>query len=230
MSREMYTAAAGGMAVLRQMDAIANNLANAETAGFKAQRVHTRSYGESAAGAQVVAGSSTDLARDGVAVEDGVATHLSLSGRGFFAVQEGEAVLPVRQGDFALDAAGTLVDGAGRPVLGREGPIRLAPGAALRVGADGSVQDAEGAVVDQLRLVDAEGMTPRGDGVFVPGGPLRAAEGLRVRQGALERSAVDPLQEMVALIEASRAFEMAQKAMKTADELDGLANQLAGVR
>lgn len=230
MSREIYTAAAGGMAVLRQMDAISNNLANAETPGFKAQRVHNSTFRENLAGAQVVSGSSTDLARDGVAIADGVSTHLSLSGRGFFAVLEAGATLAVRKGDFALDASGGLVDAAGRPVLGRDGPVRVPAGSELRVGPDGTIVDASGQAIDQLRLVDAEQITPRGDGVWVNQTPLVAAASVKIQQGALEGSAVDPLNEMVALIEASRAFEIAQRAMKTADELDGMANQLAGVR
>jgi flagellar basal-body rod protein FlgF len=230
MSREIYTAAAGGMAVLRQMDAISNNLANAETPGFKAQRVHNSSFRENLAGAQVVSGSSTDLARDGVAVTDGVSTHLSLSGRGFFAVLEDGAPVAVRKGDFALDASGGLVDAAGRPVLGRDGPVRVPAGDELRVGPDGTIFDGEGQAVDSLRLVDAEQMVPRGDGAWVNHTPLVAAKSAKIQQGALEGSAVDPLGEMVALIEASRAFEIAQRAMKTADELDGMANQLAGVR
>ena len=230
MSREIYTAAAGGMAVLRQMDAISNNLANAETPGFKPQRVHNSSFRENLAGAQVVSGSSTDVERDGVAIADGVSTHLSLSGRGFFAVLEDGVPVAVRKGDFALDVGGTLVDASGRPVLGRDGPVRVPAGGELRVGPDGTVFGADGVATDRLQLVDADRIEPRGDGAWLNQTPLVAAESVVVQQGALEGSAVDPLNEMVALIEASRAFEIAQRAMKTADELDGMANQLAGVR
>ncbi len=226
MSHEIYSAASGGIAAMRRMENTSNNLANSQTTGFKGQRIAASTFEEHVAGSQVVVRTEPALGSDGPLIIDEVDTHVALQGRGFFVVQQGESSLLVRRGDFALDASGNLVDTAGRKVMGTGGPITVEPGTKLQIGTDGTVKDVDGEDIATLRVVDADDVSVLGEGVWEASSELRKSDATVV-QGALEGSGVNPLLEMVELIEATRAFEALQKAMKTSDELDGMANRMA---
>ncbi|MFH1466006.1 MAG: flagellar hook basal-body protein [Pseudomonadota bacterium] len=231
MSRDLYVSMAGASAAWTQIEVVANNLANASTAGFKQQRVAfdlqaamADPLGEVYVGTEPV---SPDFS-DGALMHDQVDTHLALRGRGFFLAGSGAGQTLVRAGTFRLDSEGYLVTQAGQQVQGQSGPIQLEPGQKLQVGADGTLLDQDGAEIDRLRIVDGTALTALGGTSWRAQGPVFEVEGVAVVQGALEASNTDPMRSMTELMEASRYFEAYQKAMQTSDSLDGQLNQMIG--
>ncbi len=229
MSGDLYASLAGARAAWADLDRLGNNLANAGTTGFKADRIVFQVVGPGpsplAQGYAKATPAAPD-ARDGTPVPDGVATHLALQGEGWFALRDGPDLLLTRDGRFQLDATGTLVDGGGRPLLGLTGPIRVPEGETVRIAQDGRVYGSESGELDQLDIVTAP-VRALGGNLYAPDGPVSSA-GARVLQGALEGSNVDPLAAMIDLVQASRYVEAFQKAMQASDELTSRLNQLGG--
>jgi flagellar basal-body rod protein FlgF len=225
MDRGLYIAASGMLAEQVRQDQIANDLANASTPGYKADRTTQRSFGEllltnSQTGAIVgpqttavqVTGTVTDFTPQPVK-DTGEPLDFAIVGEGFFAIQTAEGVRYTRNGQFAVDAQGRLTTAAGQPVLGRDNrPIT--------VGADGRV--------DPLRLnvVVLENPRKTGDNL-VTGTPAGGVPG-QVRAGALEGSGSNPAQAMVDMIASMRAFEAGQKVIRTIDETLGKAASSVG--
>lgn len=225
----LYHSAAGMLTTDYRQGVLANNLANAETAGFKrdiavfAERTPAALAGlRDGPSAPDIAGLSggmwlgrthIDFA-EGQKLETGQWSDVSLDGPGFFAVQADDGPLYTRDGRFTLDADGWLravSDGA--PVLGVGGrPVRLDPyGSREHVAIDenGRIFQEE-QLVGQLALVDFEDY-----GALRKVGAQRFAApenaGVRaapvVRMGFVESSGVSPIQELVNMLEASRAYQ-----------------------
>jgi flagellar basal-body rod protein FlgF len=193
---DALTSAATGMrAQSARLDAIAEDLANASTPGYRA-RHPAAAFGQTMAGA-------TAAPSQGALRRTDVATDLALLGPGYFAVAGTHGVEYTRDGRMMLDAQGYLCDGRGHKVLGSLGGVRMTRGASIRT--DGSVV-AGGRVIDRLRIVDFDRN----------GAPQRATA--TVCAGYLEDSGVDPIAEMTALVGAQRAYEADQKSAQAADE------------
>jgi len=225
MERGLYIAASGMLAEQVRQDQIANDLANAATPGYKADRTSQAGFGElllanSATGATVgpqgtavqVSAVETDFTPK-PAKDTGEPLDFAIVGEGFFAVQTANGTRYTRNGQFTADAQGRLVTAQGNPVLGRGGR-------ALTVGADGRV-DPRNLEVVALR-------NPRKDGdSLVTGTPGGTAAG-QVRAGALEASGADAARSMVDMIASMRAFEAGQKVIQTIDETLGKAATQVG--
>jgi flagellar basal-body rod protein FlgG len=225
MERGLYIAASGMLAEQVRQDQIANDLANAATPGYKADRTSQAGFGElllanSATGATVgpqgtavqVSAVETDFTPK-PAKDTGEPLDFAIVGEGFFAVQTANGTRYTRNGQFTADAQGRLVTAQGDPVLGRGGR-------ALTVGADGRV-DPRNLEVVALR-------NPRKDGdSLVTGTPGGTAAG-QVRAGALEASGADAARSMVDMIASMRAFEAGQKVIQTIDETLGKAATQVG--
>ena len=225
MERGLYIAASGMLAEQVRQDQIANDLANAATPGYKADRTSQAGFGElllanSATGATVgpqgtavqVSAVETDFTPK-PAKDTGEPLDFAIVGEGFFAVQTANGTRYTRNGQFTADAQGRLVTAQGDPVLGRGGR-------ALTVGADGRV-DPRNLEVVSLR-------NPRKDGdSLVTGTPGGTAAG-QVRAGALEASGADAARSMVDMIASMRAFEAGQKVIQTIDETLGKAATQVG--
>lgn len=221
MSLEGITNTARAMTYqIRRQEVTANNLANANSDAFKADRLFARTLAHEAF---PVAVQETDL-QQGTFRETGRSLDLSLSGEGFFVVQTDRGERLTRGGSFQLDTSGRIVDGHGDPILGTEGPVH-AEGGTLEVQGDGSVS-VDGALVGRLRVVEvADRGTLRKEGLgrYASTGPLPAADDSRtqVRQGAVEESNVDPLLSMVDLITIQRAYSANVDALKAMDAVLG---------
>lgn len=209
----------------RRQEIAANNLANAETTGFKAERVFARLIGDSI----TVADSATDLTT-GTLRETGAPLDLALSNDGFFVIDTPNGERLTRGGSFTLDADGTVVDADGNALLGENGPI-TAPTGTIVIDRGGAVK-VNGAEVDRLRVETV----PRNvrlqhdaNTTFLPD-PARtsqAAGDREVRQGALEESNVGTIDSMVDLIAIQRSFGAVQRAVTTLDGIrDTISNQL----
>lgn len=227
MERGLYIAASGMISEMARQDSLANDLANASTPGYKADRTAQRSFGEillasSASGQAIgslgtgvsIAAQVTDLSA-APAKETGEPLDFAVQGDGWFGVQTAEGPRYTRNGRFMADGAGRLTDQLGNPVVGQNGgPVQVA--------ADGTVDPA------QLGLFAVPDARKAGEGLFT-GNAAGAAAG-RVRSGALEGSGVDPARAMVDMIASMRAFEAGQRVITTIDETLGkAANQVGAV-
>jgi flagellar basal-body rod protein FlgG len=226
MERGLYIAASGMLAEQIRQDQIANDMANASTPGYKADRTSQRGFGDlllanSATGAVIgpqgtavtVGKIETDFSPK-PARDTGEPLDFAITGEGFFGVQTSGGVRYTRNGQFTADAQGRLVTAQGDPVLGRGGRT-------LTVGRDGHV-DPRALEVVQLRDPRKEGDS------LVTGTPAGAGPGL-VRAGALEGSGADAARSMVDMISSMRSFEAGQKVIQTIDETLGKASTLGQV-
>jgi flagellar basal-body rod protein FlgG len=212
---------------MARQDLIANDLANAATPGYKADRTSQRSFGEillessqtgkeiGALGTGVAIGEqATNLAPAALKPTD-EPLDFAVQGEGFFAVQTDQGVRYTRNGRFSADVQGRLVDQMGNPVQGRNG-------GPIGVGADGTVPP------DALATFAVPNAIKAGDGNFT-GAPTGPGTGT-VRSGALEGSGVDAAHTMVDMIASMRAFEAGQRVITTIDStLDKAANQVGRV-
>ena len=246
MDNALNAAASGMLAQQLRIDTIANNLANANTPGFKGSAASFKDllYRAAPAGSSGSAGvhigsgaAAATMSRDlqqGALRETGVATDLAIEGEGFFRVRRTDGTVGyTRAGNFQLDAAGRLTTASGDLVVP---PIVMPAGSTdLVVAPDGAVsaRRADGARVDVGRLVVARFENPAalaaaGDGLLLAtdaSGPAVDGGGV-VRQGYVEASNVSMTTEMTALIEAQRAFGVLSKVASAADEMHGMANSL----
>lgn len=229
MIKGLYISKAGMLPRQRQLDIVANNLANMNTVGYKKDQVFIRHLLDSVQA--VTNENEMVLTRDeaqtdfspGSLFETGNPLDLAIVGEGFFVIQTPEQNLYTRNGNFTLDGRGRLVTADGYPVMGSGGEIQLA-GGDISFGEDGSLM-VNGQAVDKIRVVrfeDPSQLTKIG-GTYFTEERMGMAEDinpdkLQLRQGYLEGSNVTGIEEMVKMIELYRQFQMAQKAVTTQDQ------------
>ena len=214
MERGLYIAASGMLSEMQRQDMIANDLANAATPGYKADRSAQHSFSElllanRQSGATIgslgtgvsIARQVTDLSSKEVR-ETGEPLDFAIVGDGFFGVQTPEGLQFTRNGRFMADGAGRLVDQMGNAVVGRNG-------GPLVTAADGTVDPA------QVGVFNVPNARKAGEGLFSGGAAGQAAG--QVRAGALEASGVDAARTMVDMIASLRAFEAGQRVITTID-------------
>lgn len=236
MDRLIYTAYSGLRGALSAQSAIANNIANANTIGFRADRIAFETQTLKGDGIEARA-SSTMGVKDadmsaGAVIQTGRSMDLAISGQAMMAVQADDGSEGyTRRGDLMVSPSGMLQTGDGHLVLGNGGPISIPAAAAVTISPDGSVQVvAPGGdpkapeTVDRIKLVSTEGtqIVKAVDGLFrVAGdGALPSDLDARVQTGALEQSNVNSAQMLVEMIENQRSFDMRTKLLTTAKDLD----------
>lgn len=239
MEKVIYTAMSGAAQVLQAQQIHANNLANVNTTGFRADMERAQAYqveGDTL-GARVLSqplDGGLNLAA-GTLEETGRDLDVGIQGNGYFAVETadgGEAY--TRAGDFTVNAAGVLML-HGNPVLGNDGEIVLPEYRNLQIGADGtiSINPSAGGVqqdVGQLKLVnpDAAQLTKNTQGLLVlkDGSTANADEGVHVASGFLESSNVNAIDELIGSMSLTRSFELQVKLMESADDQAKQGNEL----
>lgn len=213
---------------LRRQEAVAHNLANAETPGFQATRI----FAQEGAGGAPVASSRIDTrsgplaqTRNPLDIAVGAATYLVVEG------EAGERL--VRGGAFRLEESGRIVDGSGRPLLGEDGPLLLPPGP-VDIDSAGNVRVGE-QLVGRLRVERAPAgveLEREAAGSWIPAAVRESvADGERgLRQGFLEGSNVSTLDSLVEMITVQRAFNSIQNSIRTLDGVqDRIANDIGRV-
>ena len=243
MDRMIYVAASGVRATMQRQEVLANNLANVNTPGFRAETVAFRVApvaGDGLPTRAFVAESTTGADfTPGVITTTGRTQDVAVQGRGFFALQGTDGVEGYsRNGAFTISDAGQLVTHAGQPVLGDGGPISVPPGSVLSIAADGSISATPAggsktvAPVARLKLVNPPaGDLARGvDGLFRMKDGSEAPPDVKVKvvAGAIEGSNVNAVEAMVGMITLARQFEMQMKLMQTADAAARKGAQLLG--
>jgi len=202
----------------RLQEVTANNIANANSDAFKADRLLAWLPPGQESPVPVRA---LDL-QQGAFRDTGRPLDLALDGDGFLVVHTARGERLTRGGSLQLDPAGRLVDPHGDPVLGEDGPI-VVQGDRVEVEADGAVL-VDGAPAGRLRLETVEhprDLLKEGLGRFVPPAPSFPLEAgrLRVRQGAIEDANVDPLVSMVDLVTIQRAYAANMDALRAMDSV-----------
>jgi flagellar basal-body rod protein FlgF len=239
MDALIYTAMSGAERALRGQQVHANNLANAETAGFRANlelsaaQALQNGYGyDDRHMSQLQANAVTT--RQGSLKPTGRDLDVAVSGDGFFAVQGPTGEAYTRAGALTVDANGQLMNG-NFPVLGEGGPISIPEYTKIDIGQDGtiSIQQPGTALmqtIDKLKLVkaDASELTKNEAGLLVArnGQPLPTDPTVLVRPGHLEGSNVSAVEEMIATMSLNRTFEIQMKMLKASDSMDEAANRL----
>lgn len=244
MDRLIYLSMSGAKALMQRQDALAHNLANGDTAGFRADRMAFRAVpGEQrdAASTRVWAleASAGFDAQQGPLRQTARALDVAVSGRGWFAVQtaSGDEAY-TRDGAFEVGADGTLQNRRGQAVLGDGGTLAIPPGAQASIGADGTVSARIGNQppfqVGRLKLVDPplEDLRKDPDGLvrMRAGDAAPADETVRVVAGAIEGSNVNVVESMVGMIALARQFELQMRMLQTAEGNEQKAAQLLSTR
>ena len=237
----MYVSAAGALGNSYRQDVIANNLANAETVGFKrdlalftarpteaettGQRRNTTALLEGLGGGTFALPTHTDFSSGGLEITNRD-YDLALEGRGFFSVLKDGETLYTRDGRFGRNEAQQLVTlGSQLPVLDAKGKvITLDPDKSHFQVSPAGVVSQDGEAVAQLGVVDFEDLQrlqKRGDSLFDAQG-MAATESLSpVKQGQIEKSSVQVTEQMIAMIKTQRMFESNLSMLRMQDETLG---------
>ncbi|MBI1748402.1 MAG: flagellar basal-body rod protein FlgF [Acidobacteria bacterium] len=228
MNSGLYTAYSGLLARHDSLTVIANNLANINTPGFKADRPFYRLYNDAM---RRVGGTPLEQAiNNGVALEGpatdfsgGALTHtgndfdLAIE-KGFFVVQTPNGIRYTRSGSFTIDPERRLITQSGFPVLGQNGPITV-PEGQIQVDAQGAIA-ANGVSTDRLKLAQFKNLNSlrkEGAALFVQTDPNEAElddAGAVVRQGYLEKANADPIRTTTEMIELLRQFQALEKSIE----------------
>lgn len=232
MDNLSISAASGMRSRMESLDMLANNLANVETGGYKADReFYSLFVGEDASGNPVTGELSTLPVIESQWVDHSQGNlrntanplDLAIEGEGYFPVETPNGVRYTRNGSLRVSQTGTLSTADGQNVLGTDGAaITLQQNLPIDVSADGTVSQA-GQLAGQIGLAafDANALRKIGFNYYAPpaGSTPRAATG-SILQGKLEESNVGAAESAVRLVAIMRQFEMLQKAMSIGNELN----------
>lgn len=217
-------------ALRRQMDVVANNLANMNTNAFKAEQMmftdHVVRAGTLGAAEPIAFVRDVATVRDhaqGRIEVTGNPLDVAVQGEGFFAFENpagGE--LYGRNGRFRLDETGRLVTAEGAAVLTRAGtPVFLTEAdTRIAIARDGTVSSENGEL-GQLRIVDfakPAALQPMGGGLFAADEPAQELARPHLEQGMLERSNVEPILEMEQMIRVQRAYDSVRNLIRREDD------------
>lgn len=237
MDRLAYTSLSALRGAMARQATTANNLANANTTGFRAEMSAVRPlWLQGGAALQSRAPSTGEVMaadmRAGAVSETGRDLDIALEGDALLAVQSNEGdEAYTRRGDLQLSDSGLLTTGDGFPVLGEGGPITLPPADKVTIDRDGRIlivpeggDPAQPQEIERLKVVSPTGskIVKALDGLFrvENGGALPQDPGARVISGSLEGSNVEATKALVDMIEASRAWDTQMKLISTAREID----------
>jgi flagellar basal-body rod protein FlgF len=233
MDSGLYAAYTGLLARTQALDTAANNLANAGTNGFRAQRDYfsgvlaggldqnpetASQVGQSVNGFGVLGGNSLDLGQ-GELQATGNPLDLALEGQGFFAIQTANGIRYTRDGAFSRSSTGVLQASQGEPVLDANQKSITIPTGEIHVSPDGtiSVSNADGsAIVGKVGTFDFANksvLTAEGANRFSANGAKPIAANALVAEGSLEGANEDSVHGTMQLVLLQRQAEMMQKAL-----------------
>jgi flagellar basal-body rod protein FlgF len=242
MDRLIHTSLSALRGAMQRQTTTANNLANANTTGFRREISSARALWIQGQGFDARAQSSQEVLsadmRAGTIIETGRELDVAMQGDALLTVQPrdgGEAY--TRRGDLQVSPSGVLTTGDGQIVMGEQGPITMPPADSMRIDQDGSIWIVPTGgdpnvpqQVDRLKLASPTGsqLLKGLDGLFrVPdGGVLPGDPQARVTPRSLEGSNVEVTQGLMDMIEASRAWETQLRLISTAREIDTSAADL----
>lgn len=238
MENALLVGLSAQIALRRNMDIIANNLANVSTAGFKRE---TPMFEELLAAVEADTGSMREVSfvRDWGILRDMTSGPLLQTGSAFDVAVEGDGMLVVRtpQGDrytrdghMKIDAQGQLVTSTGDPILGDGGPIAVPPGVTdIKIATDGTISGPAG-VIGRLSVVafPPRALHKEGKNLYSADEAPQPTQNARILQGMVERSNVEPVYEMTQMIEVLRAYQHSTEQLNATDDLIRRALQRLG--
>ena len=246
MDRMIYTAMSGASQTMERQASVAQNLANVNSTGYRAEEQRLRAV-------QVIPGAgSTALPTRAFVIDASTHTDftpgpLQMTARPLDVAVQGQGWIALampdgseaytRDGSLQEDVNGVLQTRTGIPVQGDGGTITIPPDVKVTIGSDGtvSVVDETGQknsvnALGQIKLVNPpQGELVRGDdGLFRlrTGAPATTDPGVKLADGYLEGSNVDPIEQMVSMISLSRQFDMQMKTLTNAQANDQAATQI----
>jgi len=255
MTRSLYTAAAGMNAQQHQIDVTSNNIANVNTVSFKKDRAEFQDLiyqslnytaGSTSESTKNPTGIDVGLGvrisgiqknfLQGSLKQTGNDLDMAIEGRGFFEITlpNGDTAYS-RNGSFKLDNAGSLVNAQGYPLA--QG-ITIDTGATnISISENGLISytlngvQTQAGPIQLFDFINQAGLAPKGDNLYLAtgtsGDPVEIANGnVHIRQGMVEASNVQLVNEMVDLITAQRAYEANSKSISTTDQMLTIVNQL----
>ncbi len=227
MASGIYTAMSGAVAQSQALDVTANNIANADTTGFRAERV---SFAEALSQKPDmihvgIAGAAPDSSR-GPMRDTGNPLDCAINGDGFFGVQTPQGVRYTRAGDFRMDDEGRLVTADGHPVRAQGGgELSVPPGVAeLHIEGDGSLV-ADGNPVGQIEVAQFApgGLQRAGQNLFVAAAgarPLGGREQPEIMSGTLEGANFEVVRGVIDLVKISRVYEALHRMVESYKQID----------
>jgi flagellar basal-body rod protein FlgF len=236
------------VALSREMDVVANNIANVDTTGYKADGSLFEEYLSSSA--RTDSGGRVSYVRDrgvwhdmnaGQVQHTGNPLDVAIDGNGFFTVQTPGGPRYTRNGSLQINAAGQLVTSEGNPVLGNGGPITFQPNdRQISISPDGTISARQGSsIADSVRgtltvvtFANPQQLQKDGGSTFKPpaGVTPQAATGAKIVQGALEKSNVRGVVEMSRMIEITRSYmQIASMLQQQSDVSQQSIDKLAAV-
>lgn len=243
MDRMIYLSMTGAKALMQRQEAVAHNLSNVSTTGFRADVMAFRSVPVRANGTATTRVANLEATagfdpNPGPMQTTGRPLDVAVRGQGWLAVTgiDGNEAY-TRNGAFVVGPDGTLQTHNGYNVVGDGGPIVIPANSQVSIGSDGTITAKTGGQppvpVGRLKLVDP----PVADLHKGPDGLLRLASGeapadpnVRVADGTLEGSNVNVVEAMVGMITLARQFELQMKMMQTSDSNDQKATQLLSLK
>lgn len=253
MNRSIYPILSGALAHERRMQVFANNMANVNTAGFKqdeqafktlfsryhavvptgdrtmglAQQIMARPFGPTE-GAFVAPHRIKTTFEPGRIRLTGNPLDLAIQGRGFFEVRTPQGLRYTRNGMLSLDHQRRLVTGLGYPVMGTKGEIKIPPGK-LEITPQGDIKvdDKSVATIRVMEFSDDDMPQKSSEGLFFSEKGT-VAKNPQIQAGHIEESNVNPIGEMVKMIQGMRDYESTQKLIQTLDRMAEIAIQDVG--
>jgi len=237
MDRALYIATSGAKELMLAQTINANNLANANTVGFREDQSFHKALqlsgeGHSSRAYVGTQGRAADLS-PGALMSTGRDLDVAIQGEGWLAVQGMDGTEAyTRAGDLRVTPAGLLVNASGHPLIGNSGgAITLPPFEKIEIGGDGTISVIPSgqaattlAVVDRIKMVNPENnlIEKSTDGLFrvKDGTEVAGDASTRLVSGALEMSNVNVVETMVNTMELARRFELQIKVMEQAQKLD----------
>ncbi|HOF04108.1 MAG TPA: flagellar hook basal-body protein [Syntrophales bacterium] len=233
MGFDVHEIAAACELAMRRMDAVAGNVANVGTPGFKQEYLvlidELKGKGNPARREETARLELQIDFRPGIVKQTGNPFDIALSGEGFFTVQTADGTAYTRKGDFTLDKDGFLITQTGDKVLGEGGPLQI-NGQVVNVEGDGSVV-VDGVSLGKLNIVtfnNLQGMKRGAGGYYRTEEKAVRMDDPVVRQAHIELSNVNVIKEMVNMIDIQRTVESYQKLMQTISDEDRQATSRVG--
>ncbi|HEX7005732.1 MAG TPA: flagellar basal-body rod protein FlgF [Alphaproteobacteria bacterium] len=225
------------MVLTRQMDMLADNIANVSTPGFKSEMLAVSAQRVRLPGGTELIAQPMTLERnmnDGAFTPTGNPLDLAIKGSGFFVVQTPLGERYTRNGHFQIDADGRLVTGTGLPVLGEGGqPIQFEPtDTDIAIGQDGTVsvrrngEQIDIGTIGIVTFADPEKLQRLPGGLFLATAAPEPAQEARVIQGMIEESNVQSVAEITRMIDINRRFQAAQRIIEAESERSRKAMQV----
>lgn len=246
MIKGIYTAASAMVANQKKLNITSNNLANVNNTGFKKDQGLQSSFKEIILSRIEGNGQTVPLGKTGSGValnesytdytqgsirETGNDLDLAIEGSGFYMVQTPDGIRYTRDGNFALNDKGQVITSQGHLLLGERGPIQTIDGRSIDIDTSGQVYlgNIKGDRIQVVEFENPQVLEKIGDDLYLGDENLaQPANDYKVKQGYLENSNVNIVQEMVQMIQISRQYEASQKVITTIDNtLDKAVNQVA---